>query len=134
MDLYLIILMFDMLESLESISGLISAAVFAFASFLGIITFINTQINKKAEIALPFKPLKAIYILCTIGILASVIAILVPEKKTMYLAAGAYIAQSTLESEEGQKVRKILQLELDKYLQEETEELSKSKNKENKEK
>ena len=41
MDLYLIILMFDMLESLESISGLISAAAFAFASFLGIITFIR---------------------------------------------------------------------------------------------
>ena len=43
MDLYLIILMFDMLESLESISGLISAAAFAFASFLGIITFMSTN-------------------------------------------------------------------------------------------
>ena len=134
MDLYLIIIMFDVLESLESVSGLISAFVFAFASFLGIITFINTQINKKAEIPLPFKPLKAIYILCTIGVLTSIITVLVPEKKTMYLAAGAYIAQSTLESVEGQKVRKILQLELDKYLQEGTEELNKSKNKENEEK
>ena len=45
MDLYLIILMFDMLESLESISGLISAAVFAFASFLGIITFMQGRMS-----------------------------------------------------------------------------------------
>ena len=119
MDLYQILIMLDILESIEIFCSVVFSFSFGAASCLGVISFFNTQVCKESEVVLPFKPLKFIKIFCLVGFLFSIIAAFIPEKKTMYLAVGSYITEQSLQSEEGQKVRKILQLELDKYLEEE---------------
>ena len=119
MDLYQILIMLDILESFEIFCSAVFSFCFAAASCLGVIVFFNTQAIKGSEVVLPFKPLKFVYIFCIVGFVFSLIAAFIPEKKTMYLAIGSYVAEYNLQSEEGQKVRKILQLELDKYLEEE---------------
>ena len=74
MDLYQILIMLDILESIEIFCSAVFLFSFAAASGLGVISFFNTQVCKESEVVLPFKPLKLIKIFCLVGLLFSLIA------------------------------------------------------------
>lgn len=88
-------------------------------SFLSIAGYVFWNIvNMVGDIKTP--PPKKRYAIPVIFLCLSmwIIGLLIPNQKTIYMAAGAYMGQKVVQSETADKVVKILNSKLDEYLAE----------------
>lgn len=103
---------------LAELASTLSKAFAAFSFFSGILLFfsiiglyIETNENLIKKLKIGLKISIPTFILCTL------ISIAIPSKDTMYLMAGGYAAQEIATSEVGDKVKIIINQELDKLIE-----------------
>ncbi len=107
MSIELFLYLADVVPRFGNLAFLI-AMISGIASGMGLAMFVveDQEVGKSVvKIALP------------IAILFVVVHVVIPSRQTMYLMAGASVAKEAVNSTTGQKVRQLVEQELDKLLE-----------------